>query len=122
MNLVKNPIVIGIIAGIITYLYIHWNNETKHKKNPKSKRKPVSLVTPIVVSIIVWFIATNYLDTVTKQIGGGKKVANAPSQKLINVNAAINNSIGSESYHIIGKNNIRLPPTDVFIDLARFNI
>lgn len=31
-----------------------------------------------------------------------------------------NTSIGSTSFHLGGKNKIRLPPPDVFIDMANF--
>ena len=45
-----------------------------------------------------------------------------PTTQFVPNKVTINSegSLGSKSYHLIGKNDIRLPPTDVFIDLARF--
>ena len=127
------------MSGILTYIYIYWNNESKHKKNPKSKKKSVNLITPCAVALIMWFISSNYLDNnETPQIlkGGGlleipknlkddildNNKINLLNEKMVNVEAinteGINTEgVNTESYHLIGKNNIRLPQTDVFIDL-----
>jgi hypothetical protein len=85
--------------------------DKKHKKNPKSKKKPVNLITPAVIGIIVWFISSSYLD----QYG-----LTFEDKKTIRQPQLSSESIVTKSYHLIGKNNVRLPPTDVFINLANF--
>ena len=55
-KILKNPIVIGLVAGVITYLYMYWEEDKKRKKNPKAKHRPINIVTPGVVSVITWFI------------------------------------------------------------------
>ena len=62
LDLLKNPIVIGAVAGAITYAYMYWENEQKYKKKPSVKKKSVSLIAPAVVAVIVWFIASSYFD------------------------------------------------------------
>lgn len=68
MDIFKNPIVIGLTAGAITYSYllmtVNEKNE-KNKKNKKNKNKEkeaVNLLIPLVVSVIVWFIAYAYIE------------------------------------------------------------
>ena len=135
-NFLKNPIIIGIIAGVLTYGYMYWEADRKHKENPKVQKRSVGLITPAVVSVIVWFLASSYLDnrSVSQPSGiigpsgpigsTGVVQSTGPKTSLVGnrtyklVDSA--GSFGSESYRLIGKNNIKLPPTDVFIDLARF--
>lgn len=59
LDIIKNPVIIGMTVGILTYLYMTWENDKKYKKNPKLK-KPVNLLIPGVTAIIAWFIAYNY--------------------------------------------------------------
>jgi hypothetical protein len=124
MDYLKNPLIIGLIAATITYLYLYWEADKKHKKNPKSKKIPVSLITPGIVGVIVWFIASTYLtskpksSSMTSHQNFRSKPSIVHNYKL--VNSVSDGSSGSGSYHLIGKNNVKLPPTDVFIDLARF--
>lgn len=61
MDILKNPIVIGMLAGVITYMYLSW--EKKHnKKNKHKKDKEINLLIPLVVAMIGWFIAYAYLQ------------------------------------------------------------
>ena len=132
-ELLANPIVLGIIATIITYAYLYWDNLEKQKKKPKVNIEPVSMMTPVIVGLLVFVIAYNLL---------GKSVQNVPSQIVENsafisqqqdVNAKMQcnkfientkpkslDMLDSATYHLVGKNAIRLPQTDVFIDLAKF--
>lgn len=139
IGIFKNPIILGILGATLTYLYIYWQNEKKHKKNSKAKKKPVSFITPGVVGVFIWFISSNL-----NIYGGDKKAAqikpkaqifnrdtnckleynitNKRPEFYLNPNNQVSSegSFGSKSYHLISKNNIRLPSTDVFIDLAKF--
>ena len=112
IDILKNPIVIGLFSGALIYFYLYWSEEQRSKKNPSSKKKLVSVVTPGVVAVIIWFIASSYLDPKTI------------STSNTNVVQETNNMIPVEnvngSLHIIHKNNIRLPSSDVFIDYAKF--
>lgn len=59
LDILKNPIFLAVLAGVITYLFLLWN--TDNKKDPKSK-KSVSLFTPIVVAAIVGVISYMYFN------------------------------------------------------------
>lgn len=65
MDVVKNPIMIGLVAGMITYMYIKWRNESmvKKNKNKKKKNKDVNLLIPLSVFILFWFISYAYFSS-----------------------------------------------------------
>ena len=58
LDILKNPIVLGVLFGAITYLYLMWSVD---KKDPKSK-KEVSIFTPLVVAAVVSIIAYVYFN------------------------------------------------------------
>lgn len=62
-GIIKNPIIIGLVTGVITYAYLSWqaDKENSKKKNRKNKEE-VNLLIPLAVSIIVWFIAYAYFE------------------------------------------------------------
>ncbi len=67
IDIIKNPVIIGLLIGIIVYLYLKWENETEYeqtnKKNKKMKKpKEVNLLIPLCVGVACWFIAHNYFD------------------------------------------------------------
>ena len=68
MDIFKNPIVIGLTFGVITYSYLQMTVNEKNEKNKKSKKnknkdnESVNLLIPLVVSIIAWFIAYAYFE------------------------------------------------------------
>ena len=59
----KNPIVLGILAGTVAYLYLLWNNEKKYKnakdKNEKNK-KDINLMVPLIIAVIVCIMSYAY--------------------------------------------------------------
>ena len=125
---IKNPIILGIFAAVLTYLYFYWDAEQKRKKNPEIQQTKISLVTPGIVGALVWFVASTYLDS-TNQI----QESVTPAIEALATKPALENgpkkvfqlvdsegSVGSHSVHLLTKNKIKLPPTDVFIDLAKF--
>jgi len=134
VSILKNPIVIGILALAVTYLYMWWEEKKRREKNPKAKKRTVNVITPVVVGGIAWFIASNYFDNSPTQAPPVERMVQQEAQKvlpdivggrkpiLVNQNGAIDSagSLGSASYHIISKRNVRLPPMDVFIDVAPF--
>lgn len=121
-NIIKNPIVIGLLVGVIIYLYLYWEEDKRRKKNPESKKKPVNIVTPGVVAAIVWFVASSYLDykSNTSTSIGAVKNTNQMVQSIDQDNIIKLDANHGESLHRIEKNSIRLPPTDVFIDMIKF--
>jgi len=67
MDIVKNPIIIGLFAGAITYLYMSWTIDEEHKKREKKhknkkEKEDVNLFIPLVVAVIFWFIAYAYFE------------------------------------------------------------
>jgi hypothetical protein len=64
MDIVKNPVIIGLLAGTITYAYLTWSLTEKNKKRQKKgqKKEEVNLIIPLVVTIIGWFIAYAYFE------------------------------------------------------------
>jgi hypothetical protein len=64
MEIVKNPIIIGLLAGTVTYAYLTWDINEKNKKKSKKghSKKEVNLLIPLVVAVIGWFIAYAYFQ------------------------------------------------------------
>ena len=63
LSTLKNPLVIGIMALALTYLYMWWEEKKRREKNPKAKKRSVNIITPAIVGGIAWFVASNYFDT-----------------------------------------------------------
>ena len=67
-KLIKNPVIIAVIAGAIVFAYMSWNrkqeNEKRLKKGKKIKEenKYDNIIIPIVTAVIVWFIAYGYFN------------------------------------------------------------
>ena len=61
-SIIKNPIIIGVLAGVITYAYLTWDTEEKNKKRKSKDKEEVNLMIPFAVSIIIWFIAYAYFE------------------------------------------------------------
>jgi len=121
MDYLKNPIILGALFSTITYAYMWWDNDTKHKKNPKVEKRPVSYIPALAVGVIVWFLASSYFDKSTVITGGSLENNKSDGHKTGTGTVGNNTSASAaKSYYLVGKNNIRLPATDVFIDLANF--
>lgn len=64
MDIIKNPIVIGLVVGGLTYWYLKTQADKeneKHKKNPKYVKKEVNLIIPAVMTVLAWFLAYTLL-------------------------------------------------------------
>ncbi len=134
LNFLKNPIILAIIAASLTYVYMYWENQKKKEKNPKAEIEPISYVTPGIVGLLTLFITYGFFcksendPSVTSvleqskgtQVGGVKLLNGNPLANKTKISEGLADSFDSNTYHLIGKNAIRLPQTDVFIDIAKF--
>ncbi len=127
-ELIKSPIVLAVIATLITYAYLYWTDLEKQKRYPKVKLEPISIVTPLIVGLLVFIVAYNLFEKSTGNMQLPNASINAQMQELpakVQCAKAINKmkfteGVESATYHLVGKNAIRLPQHDVFIDLAKF--
>lgn len=66
MDILKNPILIGVTAGAITYGYltmtVNEKNEKNKKKGKKVEKETVNLLIPFVVGVIAWFVSYAYFE------------------------------------------------------------
>ena len=131
INNFKHPVLLSIFAGVVVYSYLYWQQQQKIKKNSKYKKVPVSILTPGVVAIIVWFIATSYKpDTNNSNSPDIQKITENQIKTNLNIDNMLNNPAGISQPQILQlqqpqlttltTNHIKLPPPDVFIDLAKF--
>ena len=78
VEILKNPVIIGLLAGAIVYNYMAWNRKKeiekrlKKGKKIKEEQKYNDIIIPTIVAIIVWFISFayfNYKEEKNSQIG-----------------------------------------------------
>lgn len=139
LDIIKNPFVIAIIFAVITYLYLWWEEKKKVENNPNYTQN-ISMVTPIIGAVIgfaLGYIIFGFGHTEVavydpKLIGqqimqqGGvnpnAQIIQLPIQQpqipVQNITNPVH-TLGSESFHVLAKNRIKLPNSDVFIDIAR---
>jgi len=142
LEFLKNPIILAIIAGVLTYAYMWWDNKQKKEKNPKAVIEEIDYVPPVMVALLTLFITynlfgfngsspTNITSTNVEQVieqtrptlqGGTKLIDGNASNKPLQTRFSdqLADSFDSNTYHLLGKNTIKLPQTDVFIDIAKF--
>lgn len=123
LDLFKNSIVLGVIAAVAAYLFMYWQEEQQHKKNPKAMKKKVNIMTPGVIGALVWFIAGSYFDGIVVDEKAPMLPTNTVIHKLNeNIELTSNSSAseGIKSYRLVGKGRIQLPQQEVFLDLANW--
>lgn len=122
MEFLKNPLVLAIIAAGLTYAYMYWDNKKKKEENPKANIEDISYTTPIIVGFLTLFISHSLFSFNTPVpveelkvpvLKGGNSIINQPVPRMTD-------TFNSETYYVVGKNNIKLPEVDVFIDMAKF--
>lgn len=148
INFFKHPIVLAIIVTILAFLYMYRENDKEHKKNPNVPMKSTGYGIPLCAGIITFIIATFYLKRsypfsstptdvttvapvvqstpiaqpapVTQPVPVVQPTLIAQPVSVIQPPLGVKQIGGSNKIlHFIGKNNIRLPQTDVFIDIAK---
>lgn len=78
MDIISNPVIIGLISGLLSYAYLKYktdetneNNLKKSKKGKKAKpfvKQEINLLIPLTIAIIAWFIAYMYIDYNSQRI------------------------------------------------------
>lgn len=134
LSFLKNPIILTILAVALTYLYLYWDMKNKQKKNPKIIIDSPGFIIPLGVGVFTFLITyklfgfpgsnTNISMPESNVVPVGIKPKLLDGGSLIlgknNISEKLTEGFDSNSYHLVGKGSIRLPQTDVFIDLAKF--
>lgn len=99
-NLIKNPILIGIIIATITYLYLKWKVDKKNKK--KKMNKEVNLLIPLIAGAITSVIVYYYFNEVSHEQPPMITQLNIPNPMPdIGKTDALVDSM--KSFHLIGR-------------------
>ena len=123
MDILKNPIVLAIIAGILTYFLLYWWNQ---RKDPQDQSKSSNILIPAIVAAVVWLFSSFYFLNSNKNVENNVSPVNLKIEetplKKINISNVSDNGTHSfdKGYNLKAKNVLELPQTDVFIDLAKF--
>ena len=122
MDIVKNPVILGLVAGVLTYMYMTWNKKDDKKDKKKGKKDKnnqyVGLIIPAVVAVITWFIAYGYFEysktNVSDNASSGVQLPNIPGYKLVK---DVSSSDQIRSFSLINKG-VKIPSKlpDVFIE------
>jgi hypothetical protein len=68
MDIVRNPVVIGLFVGTMTYAYLSHSAKDKNKNDKNYKKQKINLMIPLVMALIGWFIAYAYFENKTRKI------------------------------------------------------
>jgi len=142
MDIIKNPIIVGIIFGVITFMIIKWHNEKENKrrvrKNKKPKNEKINILIPLAVAIVTglfvwWYFKPINVNTthapiipqpiqehINKPISESKTIYTL-SDKQNQFQVKQQSPPGSVTYHVIGKG-VNFPENipDVFLDMDEF--
>jgi len=126
MELLKNPIISGILAALATYGYMYYRWESKNKN--KNKPMEINILHPIIVGLIVAFIShflnknnsnvqVNSLQD-SLRIGGkyNNSYGNSIEGKYKSLNMTDNCAEIRKGFYI-GNDGKKYPNLDVFIDI-----
>ena len=84
-EIIRNPVIIGLVAGTIVFAYLSWNrkkeNERRLKKGKKIRDddKYDDIIIPIIVAVLVWFIVYGYFNYNKEN----KQQTTIPNYKLV---------------------------------------
>lgn len=123
MDKLQNPIVVGLIMFVVVYAYLRWDADKKYNEDPKSEKKKVNVLVPTIVGALSWFLMGSYLKQNFNNNG-----QNVEMQQISLPNKAVpyclqsmsQGSVDFTPVQMLQKRNLRLPKTDVFIDLGNF--
>jgi len=107
ISVVKNPIVLGLVACVATYLYMKYQNDIKYKDDPKLK-EPTSLLVPSVVGFGIFLLIAGY-----NQYGKCNTFASNPIPSNMLLSDAL--PFDNPTCHLVGSvSRIQVP--DVFLE------
>lgn len=121
INILKNPVIIGLIGATLTYLYFIWsNNQNKDEKNKQYSQSTMILVTA-GVGVILWFLSSMYFSNNDPEVVVDTNTAPVDNATNLSINDNIDmlysSSDPTKSFHLIGKGlNIPHKLPDVFIE------
>lgn len=89
IDLLKNPVIIALIFSVTVYIYLKWNRDKEIKKinnklaklkktdnlnsttgnklKAKLKNQHINLFIPVIVGVVIWFLAYGYCESTTKE-------------------------------------------------------
>ena len=95
VEILKNPVIFGLLAGAIVYNYMAWNRkkeiEKRLKKGKKIKesQKYNDIIISSIVAVIVWFISFAYFNHKEEKLGNIGQISqpmnNPQIQSKINI-------------------------------------
>ena len=137
MDIIKNPIVIAVIGGAITYYYMQTKLDETNKIRKKKGKKPeeLNLLIPLAIAFAIWFLAYMYfnqenqiithtnviLPQQTMLLDQGPKIQQPMPLPVVQSyrftkdikSSPINLGVDtSESYEIIKHDNLKAPTND----------
>lgn len=116
----KTPIIIGLVMGIATYVYLSYTEKQRQEKNPKSKPKNISYIIPIIVAGITWFVSNSMLSKSSPlQLSQNKIIKATVAANVVNTPNKLNKMTSVEMDSL--KETITMPNTEVFTDLGKFS-
>lgn len=68
-EIIKNPVIIGLIAGSLVYTYLSWEREKRNEKRLKRGKKIKNddkyddIIIPIITAVLFWFFAYGYINS-----------------------------------------------------------
>ena len=98
MDLIKNPIVLGSLACILTYVIIRYNTKPDNDDKNKNNNNIILFILSILVGILVWSIMSKII------------VNNVPSIDISESDRETNIFIGGGSNDLSNEKMILEPP------------
>ena len=62
MDIIKNPVIIGLFFATVTYVYLYRSVNDKKKSKKHHKKEEINLLIPLIVGLIVWFMSFAYFQ------------------------------------------------------------
>ena len=82
-NITKNPTLIAVVAGVITYSYLTWKrkeNEKNKKNKTKYNKNNNDLIITGAITVLVWFLVYGYMNYNTSE---NLQEQNLPRYRLV---------------------------------------
>jgi hypothetical protein len=64
LDILKNPVIFGLLFSLLTYAILLWHNKKYNNKNKDKKPKEVNLIIPALVGVAVTIVSYNYLSDI----------------------------------------------------------